>query len=92
MLMPEFGGWMVEAVPRAPYNSIIQANDLLSCDAKLHSRRAALDEYFKGHGLQIVSLTNVPSLGTPNHVDAGEQLNEAAKKLNKEGKDLSELN
>ena len=92
MLMPEFGGWMVEAVPRAPYNSIIQAQDLLSCDAKLHSRRAALDEFFKGHGLQIVSLTNVPTLGTPNHVDAGEELNAAAKKLIQEGKDLSELN
>lgn len=32
MLMPEFGGWMVEAVPRAPYNSIVDAHELLSCD------------------------------------------------------------
>lgn len=33
MLMPEFGGWMVEAVPSKPYNSII--HDLLSCEEKL---------------------------------------------------------
>jgi hypothetical protein len=35
VLMPEFGGWMVEAVPKEPYRSIIDAEELLSCEAKL---------------------------------------------------------
>jgi len=33
--MPEFGGWMIEAVPKDPYRSIIDAEELLSCEAKL---------------------------------------------------------
>jgi hypothetical protein len=33
--MPEFGGWMVEAVPKEPYRSIIDAEELLSCEGKL---------------------------------------------------------
>jgi len=32
VLMPEFGGWMVEAVPSEPYMSIIDADILLSCE------------------------------------------------------------
>ena len=32
ILMPEFGGWMVEAVPSKPYTSIIDAEQLLSCE------------------------------------------------------------
>ena len=68
LLMPEFGGWMVEAVPAAPYGSIVDASELLSCEEKLHQRRAVLDKYFKERGLQLVSMTNVPSLGTPGHV------------------------
>ena len=39
LLMPEFGGWMVEAVPTKPYDSIIDAESLLSCEDKLHVRR-----------------------------------------------------
>ena len=35
VLMPEFGGWMVEAVPKEPYKSIIDAAELLSCEEKL---------------------------------------------------------
>jgi len=35
VLMPEFGGWMVEAVPKKPYLSIIDAEVLLSCETKL---------------------------------------------------------
>lgn len=46
VLMPEFGGWMVEAVPKNPYNSTLDAAELLSCEDKLHKRRAVLDEYF----------------------------------------------
>ena len=51
MLMPEFGSWMVEAVPTKPYNSIIDAAELLSCEEKLHDRRETLDNFFKQHGL-----------------------------------------
>ena len=32
LLMPEFGGWMIEAVPTKPYNSLIDAKSLLSCE------------------------------------------------------------
>lgn len=49
--MPEFGGWMVEAVPKSPYNSISDAQELLSCEEKLVNRRAVLDKFFKEHGL-----------------------------------------
>jgi hypothetical protein len=33
--MPEFGGWMVEAVPTKPYFSISDPEILLSCADKL---------------------------------------------------------
>jgi len=35
VLMPEFGGWMIEAVPNQPYTSISDAEQLLSCCKKL---------------------------------------------------------
>ena len=47
VLMPEFGGWMVEAVPKDPYKSIIDAEELLSCETKLSNRRIVLEEFFK---------------------------------------------
>lgn len=37
--MPEFGGWMVEAVPTKPYESTIKAENLLSVEEKLLLRR-----------------------------------------------------
>jgi glutamate--cysteine ligase catalytic subunit len=46
ILMPEFGSWMIEAVPSKPYNSIIDAAELLSCEEKLHDRRETLDKFF----------------------------------------------
>jgi glutamate--cysteine ligase catalytic subunit len=51
LLMPEFGGWMIEAVPSKPYDSIIDAAQLLSCEAKLHNRRDVLDEFCKQYGI-----------------------------------------
>ena len=30
-LMPEFGNWMIEAVPTDPYGSYQNADDLLAC-------------------------------------------------------------
>lgn len=69
-LMPEFGGWMIEAVPSKPYNSTIEAEDLLSCEDKLHRRREALQTFLRKQdsNLIIVSLPNAPGLGTPNHI------------------------
>lgn len=37
-LQPEFGNWMVEAVPAKPYNSVEDANELLSSYTKLLKR------------------------------------------------------
>ena len=68
MLMPEFGGWMVEAVPTKPYGSLIDAAELLSCEQKLMKRRIVLEEFFKEYGLSITSFSNAPTLGTPNHI------------------------
>ena len=68
VLMPEFGGWMIEAVPSKPYDSLIDAEELLSCEHKLHHRREVLDEFCSQYDIQIVSLPNAPSLGTANHI------------------------
>jgi hypothetical protein len=51
MLMPEFGGWMIEAVPKKPYDSIIDAAELLSSEVKLHQRREVLDEFCSKYGI-----------------------------------------
>lgn len=67
--MPEFGGWMVEAVPSKPYASIVDAATLLSCEQKLHERRQILDEFFRTYDLNITSLTNASYLGTPNYIE-----------------------
>lgn len=50
MLMPEFGGWMIEAVPSKPYGSLRDAKVLLSCEEKLHTRRYALDKFCSENG------------------------------------------
>ena len=45
ILMPEFGSWMIEAVPSKPYNSLLDPNELLSCEEKLHVRRQVLNDF-----------------------------------------------
>ena len=70
--MPEFGGWMVEAVPSKPYNSIVDPAELLSCEEKLHRRRHVLSDFFRDQGLQLVSSTNVGMLGTEDHMYLGD--------------------
>ena len=37
-LMPEFGRWMIEAVPSKPYNSYADPEQLLSCFSKISAR------------------------------------------------------
>lgn len=64
VLMPEFGGWMIEAVPSEPYMSLVDPKILLSCEEKLLFRRKTLEEYFKGFNIVPVSMTNVMHLGT----------------------------
>jgi hypothetical protein len=56
-LMPEFGGWMVEAVPRTPYTSTIDADELLSCESKLDVRRKVLEEFFAKYDISVLSLS-----------------------------------
>ena len=88
--MPEFGGWMIEAVPMKPYDSIIDAAELLSCEEKLEKRREVLDEFCKSYGIQIVSLPNAPSLGTINHIVIEDE--ELAKQVKDNQSDLSVIN
>ena len=38
VLMPEFGNWMVEAVPAEPYNNTEDIGDLLSTYGKISKR------------------------------------------------------
>jgi glutamate--cysteine ligase catalytic subunit len=90
MLMPEFGGWMIEAVPKKPYDSIIDAAELLSSEIKLHQRREVLDEFCSQYGIQIVSLPNAPSLGTKNHIVIEEE--ELAQQIKNNQHDLSKIN
>ena len=51
VLMPEFGCWMVEAVPTKPYNTLLDAHDLLTVEDKLEHRRSTLDKFFSEYGL-----------------------------------------
>ena len=87
--MPEFGGWMVEAVPLKPYNSLIDPAVLLSCEEKLLKRRQVLEEFFKDHGLYFVSMTNVPALGTKNHIQLDEEF---SKTVNESSNGIVEFN
>ena len=51
VLMPEFGCWMVEAVPTKPYNSLVEPIELLSVEDKLDHRRNTLDKFFTEYDL-----------------------------------------
>lgn len=79
--MPEFGGWMVEAVPKEPYNTIENAADLLSVEESLKERRAVLDKFFKEKDVQIVSMTNVPGFGTQDFIELTQEQTELYHKL-----------
>lgn len=68
-LLPEFGNWMIEAVPSAPYGSCADPAQLLSCLAKINNRRKILQKVLKSHGdgtIKIVSTATPIILGTPN--------------------------
>jgi hypothetical protein len=63
--MPEFGGWMIEAVPLTPYPTLLDAEVLLSCEYKMRSRRQALQNFLQPYNIYIGSITNCMYLGTP---------------------------
>lgn len=88
--MPEFGGWMVEAVPTKPYSSTIDAGELLSCEVKLYQRRKVLDEFFSKYGMFIASFANAPGLGTDKHIEILDQ--DLKAKVAENQNDLSSLN
>jgi hypothetical protein len=68
VLMPEFGSWMVEAVPKEPYPSIIDPEVLLSCEEKIIFRRKVMEDFCKQFNITPVSMTNVMHLGTPDAI------------------------
>ena len=92
VLMPEFGSWMVEAVPAQPYQSLVDPSELLSCEEKIHKRRHILDSFFREKGFLIASMTNVPSLGTPGHGMCCPEVNNKVKDLLEKEQDMSSLN
>jgi hypothetical protein len=49
--MPEFGCWMVEAVPTMPYKTTADAHELLTVEEKLDHRRITLDKFFSEYDL-----------------------------------------
>lgn len=60
----EFGSWMVEAVPAAPYDSPESSMVLCSFPKLISSRRAQVSKYFQERGITIMSLACTPTLGT----------------------------
>lgn len=55
-LMPEFVGWIIEAVPTKPYDSIQNAEDLLSCEEKFHKRRKTLQKFLRKNDPNLIIL------------------------------------
>ncbi len=67
-LQPEFGNWMVEAVPSRPYASVMDPEQILSCVGKLERRRKLLEDHFLFNGLAITTLASPINLGTDGHI------------------------
>ncbi len=67
-LQPEFGNWMVEAVPADPYDAPQDINSTLSIYGKMKERREVLSDFFQMDNIKILSLASPPMLGTPNHI------------------------
>jgi len=42
-LMPEFGSWMIEAVPSKPYGAYSKPDELLNCYETMKTRRESLE-------------------------------------------------
>jgi len=59
---PEFGSYMVELIPREPYNG--NTRELLSIESNMKARRTIMNR-FLAPDEQLVSFTNFPRLGAP---------------------------
>lgn len=62
----EFGSWMVEAVPAAPYDSPESADVLSSFPQLIASRKNQIQRYFSEQNISIISLACTPTVGTRN--------------------------
>lgn len=70
-LMPEFGSWMLEAVPSSPYGAYSDPEHLLSCFDKICNRRASLQKLVeKDRSVSLISMASSPILGTENCVSS----------------------
>ena len=67
-LNPEFGNWMVEAVPSKPYGSPLKPSELLSAFELLRQRRQLISDYFTLSGAALASLSSPLILGTKDHI------------------------
>lgn len=47
--MPEFGQWMLEAIPANPYGACSKPCELLSCYVKMTARRSELEKMMIKH-------------------------------------------
>jgi hypothetical protein len=47
--MPEFGSWMIEAVPSKPYGAYMNPEELLVCFESLKKRRESLEDLMLGY-------------------------------------------
>jgi len=66
-LQPEYGAWMLEAIPTAPFNSLNLSN-IANLDAFFRTRRVAISKYISSFGNFILSnIPSYPLLGTGNY-------------------------
>lgn len=71
---PEYGSWMVEAVPRNPYGSYV--SDLMNVEKSMLLRRKRLEAMLQRveaqHGTRLIAptLSNFPLLGVPSQPHA----------------------
>jgi glutamate--cysteine ligase catalytic subunit len=61
---PEYGAWMVEAVPKNPYGSYI--SDLLNVEKSMQLRRKRLHSVLRSNEI-APTLSNFPMLGVPGY-------------------------
>jgi hypothetical protein len=86
----EFGSWMVEAVPAAPYNSPETHNTLCSFPKLIASRRAQVLKYFSERDISIISLACTPTVGTRGEFT--KLMDKEAQELYDSGASIVELN
>jgi len=74
VLLPEFGNWMIEAVPEAPYGNYQDPSQLLSCYEKIIKRRGIIKDFLEMEKLIVSSMASSPVLGTPNSISMTEEM------------------